>query len=102
MDGTSDMSIGFCGEKEDIDSPLCTPSSIAYSKCGDLKDTTNSGKLEFESLPARVDDGTVSGREEEVVECQDHFSPYHCSGASEASQNLDDSFSENVPSLKCL
>ncbi|KAL3511585.1 hypothetical protein ACH5RR_024302 [Cinchona calisaya] len=66
--GASDMSLDLSCEKRDIESTLCTPSSssVSYSKSEDRKDTASSGKPEFRSLPARVDDRTGSGREEVV------------------------------------
>ncbi|KAL3528554.1 hypothetical protein ACH5RR_007876 [Cinchona calisaya] len=86
--GASDMSIDLSGEKKDVDSSLCIPSSsVSYSKSEDWKDTRNSGKLEFRSLPARVDDSAVSGRDEVVHVRQLIISPDKSGEASDGGKS---------------
>ncbi|XP_057504621.1 uncharacterized protein LOC130788101 [Actinidia eriantha] len=82
--GASDMSIDLSGEKKDIESPLCTPSSSSVSQTKSeeqkaLNDTPASGKLELKNVISRVGGsesayridpqilvGVVSGQEEVV------------------------------------
>ena len=82
--GASDMSIDLSGEKKDIESPLCTPSSSSVSQTKSeeqkaLNDTPASGKLELKNDISRVGGsgsayridpqilvGVVSGQEEVV------------------------------------
>lgn len=57
--GASDMSIDLGGEKKDIESPLCTPSSSSVSQTkpeeqNALNDTTASEKPELKSVPSGV------------------------------------------------
>lgn len=75
--GASDMSIDLSGEKKDIESPLCTPSSSSVSqlKFDVPKDMENVIKSESRSFTKRVDDKgsndqagvQIPSREEEVV-----------------------------------
>ncbi|GFZ04330.1 hypothetical protein Acr_16g0009540 [Actinidia rufa] len=82
--GASDMSIDLSGEKKDIESPLCTPSSSSVSQTKSeeqkaLNDTSASGKPELKNVISRVGDsgstyqidsqilvGVASGQEEVV------------------------------------
>ncbi|KAL6956169.1 hypothetical protein U1Q18_026798 [Sarracenia purpurea var. burkii] len=63
--GASDMSIELTGEKKDVESPLCTPSSVSQTKSEDQKPLNGApiadGGLENQAVP-QIQAGVTSGK----------------------------------------